>query len=449
MKKTMYPNYEHMHEWDNYANQLQIEYIQSVEEGRSLEDKKMLFEAVMALPADHNKAALADILFQMVQETPVKSDYPYEEPSEYEEIEKLCAHGYERRIDKEQVSKEKIRGAWYGRICGCLLGKPVEGFLTTEIIPLLKDTNNYPMHSYIEQGAISQKTRDKFSFDVYHRCYADTLNCAPADDDTNYTVLASELIEKYGRDFTPENVAKLWLDSQPKASYCTAERAAFRNFVNGFEPPVSAVYKNPYREWIGAQIRGDYFGYINPGNPREAAKMAFKDASISHIKNGIYGEMFVAAALAWASVCDDVTEVIRAGLSEIPSTSRLYCSITEVLEWKTKGDSFEQVIARIYDRYDETDMHHWCHTISNAMIVTACLLYGNGNYGDSICKAVQTGFDTDCNGATVGSVTGMMKGYSAIDKKWLKPIHGMLETDIFGIGNIPVEDLVEKTYAHI
>ena len=314
---------------------------------------------------------------------------------------------------------------------------------------MLKDTNNYPMHSYIEQGAISQKTRDKFSFDVYHRCYADTLNCAPADDDTNYTVLASELIEKYGRDFTPENVAKLWLDSQPKASYCTAERAAFRNFVNGFEPPVSAVYKNPYREWIGAQIRGDYFGYINPGNPREAAKMAFKDASISHIKNGIYGEMFVAAALAWASVCDDVTEVIRAGLSEIPSTSRLYCSITEVLEWKTKGDSFEQVIARIYDRYDETDMHHWCHTISNAMIVTACLLYGNGNYGDSICKAVQTGFDTDCNGATVGSVTGMMKGYSAIDKKWLEPVHGMLETDIFGIGNIPVEDLVEKTYAHI
>ncbi len=36
MKKTMYPNYEHMHEWDNYANQLQIEYSQSVEEGRSL-----------------------------------------------------------------------------------------------------------------------------------------------------------------------------------------------------------------------------------------------------------------------------------------------------------------------------------------------------------------------------------------------------------------------------
>lgn len=449
MKKAMQPNYEHMHEWDSYANQLQIEYRQSVDEGKSLEDKKMLFEAVMALPADHNKAALADILFQMVQEAPMLADYPYEEPSDYAQIEKLCAHGYEKKIEKEYVSKEKIRGAWYGRICGCLLGKPVEGFMTTVIIPLLEATDNYPMHSYIEQGAISQEIRDKFSIDVYHRCYADTLNCAPADDDTNYTVLASELIAKYGRDFTSDDVAKLWLDSQPKASYCTAERVAFRNFVNGFEPPVSAEYKNPYREWIGAQIRGDYFGYINPGNPKEAARMAFRDASISHIKNGIYGEMFVAAALAWAAVCDDVTEVILAGLSEIPSTSRLYHSITEVLEWKTQGDCFEQVISRIHDRYDETLSHHWCHTISNAMIVTACLLYGNCNYGDSICKAVQTGFDTDCNGATVGSIVGMMKGYDAIDEKWLEPVHGMLETDIFGIGNVPVEELVEKTYSHI
>lgn len=90
---------------------------------------------------------------------------------------------------------------------------------------------------------------------------------APSDDDTNYTVLAGVLIDKYGRDFTPWDVSRVWLDYQPKNAYCTAERVAFCNFVKGYNPPESAIYKNPYREWIGAQIRADYFRLHKSGRP--------------------------------------------------------------------------------------------------------------------------------------------------------------------------------------
>ena len=149
----------------------------------------------------------------------------------------------------------------------------------------------------------------------------------PVDDDTNYVVLAQEVLRRYGRGFTADNMADAWMDLQPKYAYCTAERVAFCNFVKGYRAPHSATYKNAFREWIGAQIRGDYFGYINPGNCEMAAEMAFRDASISHIKNGIYGEMFASAMIAAAAVCDNVKDVILCGLAEVPHTSRLYDSV--------------------------------------------------------------------------------------------------------------------------
>ena len=75
--------------------------------------------------------------------------------------------------------------------------------------------------------------------------------------------------------------------------------------------------------------------------------------------------------------------------------------------------------------------------------------FGGGDFGKSICLAVQTGFDTDCNGATVGSVLGMRGGIDEIDEKWKKPVNGMLDTTIFGVGRVNISDLVNKTMEHI
>ena len=86
---------------------------------------------------------------------------------------------------------------------------------------------------------------------------------------------------------------------------------------------------------------------------------------------------------------------------------------------------------------------------SNAMIVAASLLYGNGDFGKSICMAVETGFDTDCNGATVGSILGMANGISSIDDVWKKPINNKLHTSIFGVGTVNITDVVELTMKHI
>lgn len=447
--KILRPKYSSMHDWEFYAANAIYEYQQSIDEGLDIEKYKDLFSAVSKLPQDEIKKKLGDVLFDIVINAEKKEGYKYEEPSGLAAIRALRKeYDITPKTDLGNLGS-KIYGAWVGRICGCMLGKTVECIKTDELVPFLKATDNFPLHRYIYRSDLNNVNYRDYRFQFENRDYADEIDGMPADDDTNYVVLAQKIIDDYGKDFTPYDVSNAWLRYQSKGAYCTAERVAFCNFVKGYEPPQSAVYKNPFREWIGAQIRGDYFGYINPGNPEKAAEMAWRDASISHVKNGIYGEMFVSAMLAIAAVTDDIESIILGGLAQIPHTSRLYEEITSVLSGFKIGVSQEETFKNIHNKYDEYSSHGWVHTIPNAMIVAASLLYGNGDYAKSICMAVEACYDTDCNGATVGSILGMINGIKGIPEYWKKPMNDTLHTSIFHVGTVKISDMAKKTLKHI
>ena len=436
--------------FNSYPTDILMEYNQSLEEGLDIEKYKALFEKAHGMENGEEKSRLCDELFEKVISADIRDDYEFEEPNDLEGIKKLC-RSWDIPSEKpdREILKSKLLGAWTGRACGCLLGKTVECIRSDELIPFLKETGNYPMYRYILSTDTTDEVCSHYKFGLKNKPYGDTTDGMPVDDDTNYVVLGQKIIEDYGRDFTSKNVAEAWLKYQSVYSYFTAERVAYINMLKCIEPPSSAMYKNPYREWIGAQIRGDYYGYINPGNPEKAAEMAFRDARVSHVKNGVYGEMFVSAMLAVAAVTDDIEEIIEGGLSQIPSTSRLYKEIRKICDDYKNGVSLEAVYDYIHSAYDEYTSHGWCHVISNAMIVVAALLYGEGDFGKSVCIAVEMAFDTDCNGATVGSVLGMRRGIDCIDDYWKKPINGKIHTSIFGVGTVDIEKAAEKTLEHV
>lgn len=449
-KDEIKPDYEVLHKWEYYPADAETEYRQCCDEGLEAEPYKELFAGIQAMPRGEAQKQFGDALFGLVCSLKTREDYKYNEPSDLEGIKSL-RKAYPLSVKPQKEGDyDKVYGAWMGRICGCMHGKPVECVRTNVFIPFLKETNNYPLTRYIYRSDLTDEICEKYSaFPFKEKVYADEINRMPWDDDTNYVVLNQSIIEKYGKNFTAEDVAKSWIEYQKKDAYCTAERVAFRNFVNGYKPPYSATYKNPYREWIGAQIRADYYGYIFPGDPEKASEAAFKDASVSHVKNGIYGEMFVAAALAVAACTDNTIDIIKCALSYVPATSRFYEEVSSVVEKYENGATKDEVFAYIHDCYDEYSGHGWCHTNPNAMIVVASLLYGNGDYGKSICLAVETGFDTDCNGATVGSIFGMAHGIKAIPEYWTKPINDTLETLVFGVGTVKISDRVRLTLEHI
>lgn len=438
--------------WMKYAADMMIEWQQMLEEGKDVEKFRAACESIATLSESQNVEAMAMRLYDQLAAAPIRKGYPYIEPSSYQDIIKRAAGNLSvnwRKVLSKDALQNKLTGAWIGRISGCLLGKPFECLRTPAIMEVLESTGNLPLHRYADSREFPEglaERLDNYEFAKWKKCWIDRIDgSAPVDDDTNYTVFAMKLIDEYGVDFKSNDVLEAWLYWIPMFATCTAERVAYRNAASGLYAPETANHANPYREWIGAQIRGDFFGYINPGNPTLAAQMAWRDGRISHIKNGIYGEMFVAAMIAKAAVCDDMVTIIETGLREIPSTSRLHKEISAVLNMYKDGLKADNVFRYIHESYDEFYQHDWCHTNSNAMIVVAALLYGEKDFGKTICMSVQTGFDTDCNAATVGSVIGMLLGEAHIPPYWSNAYNRKLTTSIEGYHEVTVDQLAKKT----
>ncbi len=272
----------------------------------------------------------------------------------------------------------------------------------------------------------------------------ENINGMPEDDDINYAMLNLHVLERYGPDFTSTDLATAWLEMMPVLTVFTAERVAYLNLLNDLEPPETARHRNPYREWIGAQIRADVWGWVSPGDPNQAALLAHRDARLSHVANGLYAEMFVAAMVAAAFVHDDPRAVVQAGLAVVPDSSRLAEAIRFTLELPRLEADWEPALDQLYTRFGH---YHWVHAINNAALVVAALLYGAGDFEHSITLAVMGGWDTDCNGATVGSIIATMRG--EVPEKWAAPLGNQVRSSLRGFDHSSIDDLARRTVAQI
>jgi ADP-ribosylglycohydrolase len=264
----------------------------------------------------------------------------------------------------------------------------------------------------------------------------------PEDDDLNYALLALWILERHGDAFTTDDVSRAWLDLLPALRVFTAERIAYRNLLAGLGPPETARVGNPYREWIGAQIRTDVYGWTHPGDPVSAARLAWRDARLSHTRNGLYGARFVAALAAAALVTADVDQVLDAGQAAVPAGSRLAETIAWARGLARGGGTFEDAVDELDERFAAM---HWVHAINNAALVTLALSFGRGDFVRSICLVVQGGLDTDSNGATVGSVLGAMTGADRLPATWTAPLHDRLATSMPGFDGVSFAALAQRT----
>ena len=173
-------------------------------------------------------------LYDELISLPIDDSFNYTEPSTLEEIRSQRPEA-SRKLDlpyNEDALFDRMYGAWLGRVAGCALGKPVEGWNKAQIDKLLKELDALPLNDFIpfKEGVVA---------DIWRTSTRGNIHFMDRDDDLDYTILGLLALERYGAALSPRGMTAIWLENFPFEMACTAENSAYRNFVMGKLPPVS------------------------------------------------------------------------------------------------------------------------------------------------------------------------------------------------------------------
>lgn len=328
-------------------------------------------------------------------------------------------------MKKEYI--EKIYAGWLAKIIGIRLGAPIEGWTYEKIKNIYGELDHYP---------------------VDYREFA-------ADDDSNGPLFFLKALEdgRHGYDLKAQDVAEALLNYAPFehgffwwGGYgISTEHTAYLNLRNGIKAPMSgSIEQNGYTtaEQIGGQIFIDTWGLVTPGNPDLAAKYAKEAASVTHGGNGIYGGIFVAVCISYAFVEKDIIKIIEKGLSYIPQDCEYSRVVKAVIsfykdhpsQWRSCYDYIHKNFG--YDKYPGN-----CHIIPNIAVMILALLYGEGDFSDTLNICNMCGWDTDCNVGNVATIMGVRNGLEGINyDKWRKPINDFLACSSV-IGSLNIMDI--------
>lgn len=303
-------------------------------------------------------------------------------------------------MKNKKITKDIYLKALQGRFIGCLIGVPVENYSIEKMQRLAKEGNQeFPIKDFWK--VIDRENDIQYGVSPRYKFSLDNINQVEVDDDITYTVLNLLLLEKYGFNYSKENVGELWLDLLPYA--CTAEEVALNNLKKGL--PIDEIKTNKDMvELIGAAIRCDIFGYVYPNNPQKAYDLAFNDCDLTHEKDGVLGGQLISAVISCAFHHDNPYLAFLEGLEYLPKESNLY------KELKIANDHIDEINtyidAREYvdKRYKDMDC---VHIVNNLVCLLFGLYLGQNSFIDTISNVISIGLDNDCTGATAGSIAAI------------------------------------------
>jgi ADP-ribosylglycohydrolase len=305
---------------------------------------------------------------------------------------------------------DRVRGAWIGKCIGTALGDPVEGWTRERIA-----AEHAPIRGYLVPPKVE-------------------------NDDTAYPILVLHALDEHGPGFTSADLALEWVGHLPLAF--TAEWSAIDNVKAGVFPPESRWARNPCGAWVGGAMRTEIHGLLAPLDPERAAELAFRDAVISHYREGMDGAIYTAVLTSLAFSGEDVETLLRRALDYVRADGAFAGTVERTLDaCRRNGDP-----GRVMDELrSDLDRYHWIHTLPNLVCAVTGLVLGKRDFERSILTTLECGYDTDCSTGQTAAFLGCLLGTRGIPEAWSRPIGARLTSYVVGFEEIDFDRLIEWT----
>lgn len=338
--------------------------------------------------------------------------WKYKQYRSFEEYEKDVVFPEAVSVDVDtEAFADKIKAAWLSQLIGGAMGTMVEGYTSENLYKTFGE-----VYSYLREP--------------------NTFN-----DDITFELAFLDAFMEKGYRITSEDIALAWAGFIPCG--WSAEEIAIRNIKNGIFPPMSGIYRNPFNEWIGAQMRGGVCGLAAPGDAGTAARLAWLDGSVSHAGNGILGEVFNAVMTALAFVNDDVKDIVAQAISMIPKKSEYYKVISDAWECCHFYTDWHEALRVCMEKYKK---YNWVHAYPNACCEIIALYYGSGDYRKTLHIITMCGVDVDCNAGMIMPVLAVQKGIRSIPEDLLHPVFDRIRTYMRGqYADLSLDELAQQT----
>ncbi len=310
---------------------------------------------------------------------------------------------------------QRVYAGVLGKIIGVYLGRPFEGWIYERIMAELGEIRGY----------VAERLG---------------LPLVVTDDDIAGTFTFLRALPDHGcrRTLTPAEIGETWLNYIVEGRTIlwwgglgvSSEHTAYLRLKNGVHAPQSgsiALNGPVIAQQIGGQIFIDGWGMVAPGDPELAASLAGRAASVAHDREAVYAAQ-VLAAMEAAAFCEPaIDRLLDTGVSVIPHDAAIYRLIAELRDWHAGapgagapgagdgGSGWRRARARLAAEYGYDKYPGNCPVIPNHALVMLGLLWGEGDFRESLAIANTSGWDTDCNSGNLGCLLGIRNGLAGLD----------------------------------
>ncbi|HSW45876.1 MAG TPA: ADP-ribosylglycohydrolase family protein [Phycisphaerae bacterium] len=242
---------------------------------------------------------------------------------------------------------------------------------------------------------------------------------ARTDDDTDIEWVYITEMAGTGETFIPPGrIVELWKRHITKGIWC-ANRYAAGLMELGVEPPLTG--RIPLNPWADFNISGQFvceaFGLVTPGMPRAAAEIGTYYTHVAVDGEPIQATQLFTSMIASAFVTEDLNALIEIGMAAVDARSEIHRVVADVRRWHAENpDDWRTTWKRIHGKYFRhgNTVRDWNGYELNTAAVIGSLLYGKGDFVETVRLAFCFGWDADCNAATAGCIIGVIKG-----RRWM------------------------------